>query len=147
VLLLREHDALLRDPGDGFGDIAALARRFEETGGAKTNLDIDPSLVALPIAETTSALAHRIVTEALTNVRRHAPNATDVRIALRGLLSALAVEVVNDLPPEPIGERRLRTTGGQGLQQMAGTVKSLGGTFDAGPVDHENWRVSAVLPL
>jgi hypothetical protein len=61
--------------------------------------------------------------------------------------NALAVEVANDLPPQPNGERRVRIVGGQGLQQLEGTVNGLGGTFDAGPDDHERWRLSAVLPL
>jgi signal transduction histidine kinase len=146
VLLLREHDALLRDH-DGFADIAVLASRFEEAGGARTSLVIDHGLASLPIPETVSALAHRIVTEALTNVRRHAPDAADVRISLNRLPNALAVEVVNDLPPEPNGEPQARIAGGQGLHQLEGSVNGRGGTFDAGPDGHESWRLSAVLPL
>ncbi|MEU6248197.1 histidine kinase [Glycomyces sp. NPDC047010] len=147
VLLLREHDALLRDHGNGFADIAVLARRFEETGGARTSIAIDHGLTSVTIPETVSALTHRIVTEALTNVRRHAPDAADVRISLNRLPNALAVEVANDLSPASNGEHPARITGGQGLHQLEGSVNGLGGTFDAGPDDHENWRLSAVLPL
>lgn len=146
VLLLREHDALLRDH-NGFADIAVLARRFEETGGARTSIAIDHGLTSATIPETVSALAHRIVTEALTNVRRHAPDAADVRISLNRLPNALAVEVANDLPPASNGKHLARIAGGQGLHQLEGSVNGLGGTFDAGPDDHENWRLCAVLPL
>ncbi|WP_051704528.1 sensor histidine kinase [Glycomyces sp. NRRL B-16210] len=146
VLLLREHDALLRHPGEGFADITALARRFEETGGATASVHIDPALADLPVPEAISALAHRIVTEALTNLRRHAPDATEVRIAVTRLPNALAVEVANG-PPGPTGAPAARIAGGQGLQQLAVAVTGLGGTFEAGPGDHDGWRVSAVLPL
>jgi signal transduction histidine kinase len=144
VVLLREHDARLRDPGAGFADIDALARRFAEANGTSTSLDIDQALAGQPLADATGALAHRIVTEALTNVRRHAPDAAEVRIALRGLPSGLGVEVVNDLRTAPTGERR--EAGGQGLQQLTRTVHDHGGTLTAGP-ENGNWRLSAVLPL
>lgn len=144
VLLLREHDALLRDPGSGFADIVVLAERFEETGGARTSVDIDAEAAGLPVTEEVGALAHRIVTEALTNVRRHAPEAADVRIRLRGRAAALAVEVANDVPAERPGGR---PGGGRGLRQLAGSVREAGGTFDAGPAGPGGWRLSAVLPL
>ncbi|HEU5126664.1 MAG TPA: histidine kinase [Glycomyces sp.] len=144
VLLLREHEALLRDPGGGFADIVVLARRFEEGGGARTSVDIDAAAAGLPVTEAVGALAHRIVTEALTNVRRHAPEAADVRVRLRGLAGALAVEVANDVPAERPGGR---PGGGLGLRQLAGSVREAGGTFDAGPAGPEGWRLSAVLPL
>lgn len=147
VVLLREHDALLRDPGADFSDIAALARRFEESSGTSTSLDIDPALAGRRLSDATGALAHRIVTEALTNVRRHAPTAATVRISLQGLPSALCVEVVNDLPSDPPAGNRARSGGGQGIHQISGTVSGLGGTFEAGPGDDGTWRMRAVLPL
>ncbi|MCD0447272.1 histidine kinase [Glycomyces sp. A-F 0318] len=146
VALLREHDALLRDPGADFADIAALARRFEEASGTRTGLDIDPALSGRRLADTTGTLAHRIVTEALTNVHRHAPAAA-VRISLRGLPSSLSVEVVNDLAAEPPADGRGRDSGGHGIRQLAVTVAGLGGTFEAGPTGHGTWRLRAVLPL
>ncbi|MEU6860769.1 histidine kinase [Glycomyces sp. NPDC046736] len=146
VLLLREHDDLLRDPGDGFTDIAVLARRFEETGGARTAFVIDRGLTGLTVPEPVRALAHRVAAEALTNVRRHAPDAAEVRISLSRLPDALAVEIANDLPTVVNGQTS-RIAGGSGLRQLERSVADLGGSFAAGPVDDATWRVSAVLPL
>jgi len=95
-----------------------------------------------PLPAIVDASAYRIVQEALTNVLRHAGDAS-VRVGLTRDDYALSVEVVDD--------------GGGGATQMAGEghgiagmrerALALGGTFEAGPVPGGGWRVGAVLPV
>jgi signal transduction histidine kinase len=86
------------------------------------------------------ATVHRVVGEALTNVRRHAPEATFVRVAVRVEDSELVVDVLND---GVIGRRRP----GYGLIGMAERLGALGGRLHARAEDDQRWRVTAWLPL
>jgi signal transduction histidine kinase len=82
--------------------------------------------------------AYRIVQESLTNALKHAPG-THVDVELDGAGKRLAVTVTNDW-------RGSSTPGtGSGLVGMAERAQAVGGTFDAGRVQHR-WRVHAELP-
>ncbi|MEO3811137.1 histidine kinase [Sphaerisporangium sp. B11E5] len=90
--------------------------------------------------------AYRIVQEALTNVRKHAPGA-DVAVHLAGSPGrGLAVEVSNTPPgpfpaaPVPAGEP------GQGLVGLGERVGLAGGRLEHGPTAAGGWRVAAWLP-
>ncbi|WP_318306593.1 sensor histidine kinase [Amycolatopsis solani] len=108
----------------------------------RVHLDVSPDLAALPVAPEVVTTAHRLLTESLTNVRRHAPEATEVRVLVRHEPpGALRVEVVND------GAARPARRGGYGLLGMAERVAAVGGTVDAGPAAGRRWRVAARLPL
>ncbi|WP_290062875.1 sensor histidine kinase, partial [Amycolatopsis solani] len=108
----------------------------------RVHLDVSPDLAALPVAPEVVTTAHRLLTESLTNVRRHAPEATEVRVLVRHEPpGALRVEVVND------GAARPARRGGYGLLGMAERVAAVGGTGDAGPAAGRRWRVAARLPL
>jgi signal transduction histidine kinase len=89
---------------------------------------------------------HRVVLEALTNVRRHAPEATDVRVAGRvqhdPAADVLVLEVVNDGVREPPGAGT-----GYGLLGMTERVTALGGTLRAGAESGRRWRITVRLPL
>jgi signal transduction histidine kinase len=87
--------------------------------------------------------AYRLVQEALTNARRHAPGApVDVRVV--GDESAVMVEVVND----PAGTIPAPRDGsGYGLVGMRERVRLLGGRLDAGPTDGGGYALTARLPL
>jgi signal transduction histidine kinase len=87
---------------------------------------------------------YRLVQEALTNVRRHAPGATAVEIDahLRG--GALLVSVRND--GVGTGSRRVEP-GGFGLVGMSERVAALEGRLMAGPTAPGVWTVTAWLPL
>ncbi|MGW4525449.1 sensor histidine kinase [Amycolatopsis sp. NPDC004378] len=108
----------------------------------RIHLDVSPDLATLAVAPEVVTTAHRLLTESLTNVRRHAPDAAEVRVFVhhepRG---ALRVEVVND------GAGRPARRGGYGLLGMAERVAAVGGTVQAGPADGRRWRVVAQLPL
>ncbi|MET9924418.1 MULTISPECIES: histidine kinase [unclassified Streptomyces] len=87
--------------------------------------------------------AYRIVQESLTNALKHAaPGPVTVRLGLAG--EALTVEVtsVSGSRPGPTAPGS-----GAGLVGMAERVALLGGTFEAGGVGAELWRVRAELPV
>jgi signal transduction histidine kinase len=103
--------------------------------------------------------AYRIVQEALTNVRKHAPG-TPVRVSLAGTpATGLTVEVINtsptrtpataDDPPAglpPALEPATVSRAGQGLVGLAERVTLAGGRIEHGPTPAGGWRVSAWLP-
>ncbi|WP_329250229.1 histidine kinase [Actinoallomurus sp. NBC_01490] len=108
-----------------------------ELPGDLDRLDPAPALITT---------VHRVVLEALTNVRRHAPDATDVRVAARvqhdPVADVLHLEVVNDGAGEPSGGGS-----GYGLVGMRERVTALGGTLRAGAESGRRWRITVRLPL
>jgi signal transduction histidine kinase len=108
----------------------------------RIHLDVGPGLAGLEVAPEVVTTAHRLLTESLTNVRRHAPEAAEVRVLVRHEPPGeLLVEVVND------GAGRPARRGGYGLLGMAERVAAVGGTVQAGPAAGRRWRVVARLPL
>jgi signal transduction histidine kinase len=90
--------------------------------------------------------AYRLVQEALTNARRHAPGApVDVRIVADD--ADVLVEVVNS-PVGAVPVPRASAEGsGFGLVGMRERVRLLGGRLDAGPVDGGGYALTARLPI
>ncbi|MFJ8627808.1 sensor histidine kinase [Kitasatospora sp. NPDC093550] len=142
VQLLRSEEGGGRGPQPGLAELAEVAERFTATGGAEVRLELPEEAVPREVGST----VHRIVVEALTNVRRHAPAARAVRIRARRNGGRLELTVTNDgRAPGPAG--RPRRGGGSGLPGLAARVEALGGSLEAGPHEREAWRVTAVLPL
>ncbi|MGV4985893.1 sensor histidine kinase [Streptomyces sp. NRAIS4] len=133
-----------RPVGDLAG-VAELADRFPAPG-QRVALDRDPALADAGIPHEVQAAAFRVVQEALTNVRRHAADAAEIRIGLRRSRGGLEVTVGDDgrggsrLPDAAHG-------GGFGLVGLAERVTALGGTLHAGPRTGHGWEVRAVFPL
>src|SRR5690606_4010789 len=100
---LRDPDAGGGDPGslrrDDLGELPGLVARFRETTTAKVVLDLEEGLAELLPRQVQRAV-FRVVLESLTNVRRHAPKATEVRVAVRRVDGAaeetVEVSVVDD---------------------------------------------------
>ncbi|MDR7277165.1 sensor histidine kinase [Catenuloplanes atrovinosus] len=137
-------------------DLPALVAGFDAAGPVRAGLSLDP-LPAESVPDDVSALAYRTVAEALTNVRRHAPAATAVRVAVtRTAADTLTVTVSNDLPVAPAAPARgttggrglpgLAAAGGRGLPGLAAAAAAVGGRVDAG-LHGDRWRLRAVLPL
>jgi signal transduction histidine kinase len=100
-----------------------------------------------PLSTTIELSAYRIVQEALTNARRHAPGAR-VRVDLDYLGDRLAVRVTNDrtaMPPTTVDDRT--TMMGHGLVGMRERATMLGGRFAAGPRPEGGFAVQAELPV
>jgi signal transduction histidine kinase len=108
---------------------------------AGTAVELALDLPPLPPPPSLQLTVYRIVQEALTNARRHAPGAP-VRVRVAGAGHALCVEVHSlggAVPVHPSG-------GGHGLVGMRERVRMHGGTLEAGPVP-DGFRVRARLPL
>ncbi len=142
------HEAEDDDPRPrpyGLDDLPGLTDRFAESCDARVHLSVD---VHDPPREV-SATAYRLVVEALTNVRRHAPDATAINVTVTEVPGpAVRVRVADDAPARPRRRRGLRGLGGgRGLSGLAERVRALGGEFAAGPSGDHGWEVTAVLPL
>jgi signal transduction histidine kinase len=94
----------------------------------------------------------RVVQEALTNVRKHAPGAA-VRVSVDREPSGTLVTVIEDTPADrslaPVHASAAvlaATGGGYGLRGMTERAQLLGGTLEAGPAA-ECWRVELRLPV
>ena len=91
------------------------------------------------------AAVFRVVQEALTNVRRHAAEATEVSVRLRRDGDRLEVTVTDDghggtqLPAAAHG-------GGFGLVGLKERVTALGGELRGCPRGDHGWETQAVLP-
>lgn len=89
---------------------------------------------------------HRVVLEAVTNVRRHAPKSTEVRVSARvqhdPAADVLVLEIVNDGVTGTSGDGA-----GYGLIGMTERVTALGGTIRAGAESGQRWRITVILPL
>jgi signal transduction histidine kinase len=104
-------------------------------------VNVDPGLEGT-VPRETAATAFRVVSESLTNVRRHAPDATLVDVTVTVESATLVVTVDNDGVSGPDESGR----GGFGLPVLADHLRSLGGLLRAGPVPG-GWSLTARIPL
>lgn len=107
--------------------------------GQQVELTIDGDPESVP---TTHRLGvHRIVQEALTNIRKHAAGAdATIRVGFRP--PATTVEVTNTAGQPAPGV----VSSGYGLIGLRERITTLGGTLDTGPIGTGAWRVSATIP-
>ncbi|TQM15708.1 sensor histidine kinase [Pseudonocardia kunmingensis] len=134
-----------RTPGAELGEVPALVARFDPDGRL-VRLVTDPGLEHAVLPPGVAATGYRVVQEALTNVRRHAPEAATVEVDVRIREEALLVTVRNDgVPPGPMTPRAGGS--GFGLVGMGERVTALDGALAAGPTAPGVWTVSARLPL
>ncbi|OKJ16892.1 sensor histidine kinase [Kitasatospora sp. CB01950] len=97
-------------------------------------------LPALPPAVEDAA--YRVALEALTNIRRHAPAADLITVALaHHPCAGLTVTVTDAGPAHP----HARSGGGTGLAALRSRIADLGGELTAGP-HGTGWQVAATLP-
>ncbi|MFJ9769737.1 sensor histidine kinase [Kitasatospora sp. NPDC101157] len=142
VQLLRNEEVAGRNPQPGLAELVQVAEQFAAADGAEVQLELPEQ----PVPREVGGTVHRIVVEALTNIRRHTRGARRVEIRARRAGEWLELTVTNDgRPPAPVA--RPRRGGGSGLPGLAARVEALGGAFEAGPDGQEAWRVAARLPL
>ncbi|KDN23661.1 sensor histidine kinase [Amycolatopsis rifamycinica] len=124
------------------GDPARLAEESRSVGVA-TDLvvDGDPAQVSPTVART----AYRLVQEALTNVRKHAPGAS-ATVSLRYHPGGLDVSVDSTAAAHPPDPALAGSGSGAGLAGLRQRVELVGGRFDAGPRPGGGFRVGAILP-
>ncbi|MBP2337336.1 signal transduction histidine kinase [Saccharothrix coeruleofusca] len=129
----------LRDSGvsAATGDLTADLHRLAERSELPVRTNIELTEVVRP---ELGRSVLRIVQEALTNTRKHAPDATSVEVDVRLTASAVLLSVVDN------GTSRSAHSGGFGLIGMEERVHELGGRFFAGATG-DGWLVTAELPL
>ncbi|WP_207709563.1 sensor histidine kinase [Actinomadura macrotermitis] len=126
-----------RRPQPGLEQLLDLVDGARESGGAATRLIVRGRVAPLdPGLELT---AYRIVQEALTNARKHAPGAAvDVEVDYGDGELRLRVR---DNGPGPAGGPH-----GHGLLGMRERVATVGGKLRTGPAPANGFLVEAVLP-
>jgi two-component system NarL family sensor kinase len=129
-------------PLDELGLLGALGEQVDRFGrqGLSIGLHAPEALPALPAA--VEVAAYRIVTEALTNIARHA-QASHASVTV-SVADGFCLEVQDDGTTSAANGDRWRP--GTGLQSMNERVAELGGTLQAGPTK-TGGRVHATLPL
>lgn len=132
------HDAAERPPTHT--DVAEVVHRFSASIPARVELDLATNLDEQ--RPEVVATVHRMVVESLTNVRRHAPTATLVRVAATRTAATVTVTVTNQGGRPP----RRRRRGGTGLADLTKSVEAVGGALWAGPDTAAGWTVRIEVP-
>ncbi|MEV5011741.1 histidine kinase [Streptomyces sp. NPDC055692] len=150
VHMLHDEDGDSRQAAHGLAELSELVERFDHSSSARVRLDLPPRTVE-DVPREVSTTVYRIVVEALTNVRRHAPDA-EVAVMVRTSASTLPpastmTVTVKNGPSTRRPSNRADRRGGLGLPGLAERVESLGGTLTAGPCDDGGWQLTAELPL
>ncbi len=143
VTVLRADEAS-RSPGTSLADLRLLTDRFSAEG-PKVAFEIGQGIDDRTLAPEVLTTLHRVLLEALTNVRKHAPRAGWVEADLRRYDTAVVLRVRNyDSAADP---RVARLGGGFGLVGMAERVEALGGHLDAGLTPEGAWEIRAEFPV
>ncbi|MFC7383638.1 sensor histidine kinase [Sphaerisporangium rhizosphaerae] len=121
------------------------AARAEESAAAGFPVELDVEGERSLMSPTIARTVHRIVREALTNTRKHAPGA-HVRVRLRYRPDGVTVRVVNGAAARPADEVLAGSGSGLGLAALGHRVDVVGGTLRAGPTGDGGFLVAAELP-
>ncbi|SNY44179.1 Signal transduction histidine kinase [Paractinoplanes atraurantiacus] len=140
IMLLRDtHPTDATVPG-GFDRLPALVEAAEADGLRVTATLPEITGVPVIVAHT----VYRIVHEALTNAKKHAPS-SEVRLDVHRTHTEVTVTVTNTLTqPPPLTHEAL--SAGTGLPSMRERAALLGGSVEAGP-QAASWRVHASIPV
>ncbi|WP_327699881.1 sensor histidine kinase [Streptomyces sp. NBC_00459] len=148
VRVLREDDHHSARPGELLTELERLVSAFAENGAAAA-LDVAPEVRGIRLVPEVETSVHRVVQEALTNVRRHA-HGSDVVVRLEldrhSGGDRLRGEVRNTAPQTraavPTGGR-----GGFGLVGLRERVEAVEGSLTCGQTADGGWCVSADFPV
>jgi signal transduction histidine kinase len=124
-----------------------LGELIDSHRGAGGQAQLNVRGAVRPLSTTIELSAYRIVQEALTNARRHAPG-SQVRVDLDYLGDRLAVRVTDDgTSGPPVTAVDGTKMMGHGLVGMRERATMLGGRFAAGPRTEGGFAVQAELPV
>jgi signal transduction histidine kinase len=127
-----------RAPQPGLDDLDDLIARAE-ANGTSIRLVREGKIVRVPLS--IDVAAYRIVQEAVTNARRHAPGA-DIEVEITYSEGELRLHVRDHGP----GTGNGATSEGHGLMGMRERATLAGGTFCAGAAEGGGFEVLASLP-
>jgi signal transduction histidine kinase len=128
-----------RHPQPGLRQLYPLLDEVRDAGAGGVRL-----IVSGPVKQLDHGIeltAYRIVQEALTNARRHAPGAA-IDVELRFDDDEVRVRVFDNGPGPPVEDG----TAGHGLAGMRERAAMVGGRVTAGPGPGAGFLVEAVLP-
>ena len=125
--LLRRGEAAPRLSTPGIDDVSGLVE-WARTNGLAVHADVTPGLGSA-VRPAVRDAAYRVAQEGLTNVVRHAPEATARLTVSLEPSGALLVSVVDDGGGEVVAA----SPGGLGLVGMRERVDATGGRLEAGP--------------
>jgi signal transduction histidine kinase len=134
--LREEGEALPRGPAPSLERLDELIAQVRGAG-VEVDARVEGEPCALPAG--VDLAAYRIVQEALTNVRRHAPGAS-ARVRVAYGADGVEVEVDDD------GPGSVAVVAGNGLAGMRERAAALGGELETGPGPCGGFRVVARLP-
>jgi signal transduction histidine kinase len=145
---LRDLVGILRTEPDGDGDespsasdFAALVAESTAVGSPAELVEVGNPALASPVVGRT---AYRIVREALTNVRKHAPGA---RATVRVEYDEAQIRVsIRNTPPTSRRGALAGTGSGLGLAHLRQRIELVHGTLQAGPEPDGGFCVEAALP-
>ena len=145
VGILRVDEGASRQPLPRLERLPALLDEARASG-LTVELTVEGSVVELPAG--LELAAYRLVQEALTNVRKHAPTSR-AEVRVRYEPDRLRIEVSDDGGPSGAVRDPARNASGpgHGLIGMRERVQLYEGRMEAGPLSDGGFRVEAVLPL
>jgi signal transduction histidine kinase len=140
---------LRRSDGDGAElqpqpTLDDIPRLVEDARSAGTQVILRLAAGARPVPAAVAVAAYRIVQEALTNARRHAPGAP-VTVGVSVEDGRLVTSVVDE--GDAASRTRAGTPTGHGIAGMRERVAALGGTLTAAGTERGGFAVVAGLPL
>jgi signal transduction histidine kinase len=127
-----------RQPQPDLRQLNDLLDDARDTSGGGTRLIVSGAPV--PLDPGVELAAYRIVQEALTNARRHAPGAA-VDVELHYAADVLRVRIRDNGPGPPV-----EPVGGHGLLGMRERAAAVGGQLRTGPTTIGGFLVEATLP-
>jgi signal transduction histidine kinase len=134
-----------RRPQPGLQHLTELLDEARDATGAGTRLILRGAPV--PLDPGVELAAYRIVQEALTNSRRHAPGAAvDVELHYTGRTLRLLIRDNGPGPATPEATDRGLTSRGHGLLGMRERAAAVGGELRAGAAATGGFLVEATLP-
>ena len=128
-----------RHPQPGLGQLADLLDEARDASGAATRLILHGP--PAPLDPGVELAAYRIVQEALTNARRHAPGAA-IDVELHYIDDGLQLRIRDNGPGPP----STALTSGHGLLGMRERAAAVGGQLHTGPATGGGFVITAVLP-
>ncbi|QSB03946.1 sensor histidine kinase [Natronoglycomyces albus] len=126
----------------GLAELPDLMERFATSVTAQVTSVIEVEAHEVP--REIGSTVYRLIVEALTNVRRHAPTATDISVAVTNDFNEVVVVVENNAGG--LACANVRPRGGVGLPSLNERTEALAGRLTAGPT-RDGWRLEARLPL
>lgn len=142
LMVLRRAEGGDRTPQPGAADVAGLVDAARDAGQQITVTGSWGRAGAVPAGE--GYVLFRVVQEALTNARRHAPGQPVLVELLEGA-DGRGARVSNPLDPEATGDQAEPLVPGRGLAGMCERVEASGGTVDLVRT-RERMTVRVLLP-